>query len=171
MLALLPRHLPALPLLLDDLGAPAPSRLAAALGVSRRTVERWMAAQHAPRLVGLALWPLTRWARSEAECKAHNDAQLQAAQVRALQLENEALRRALARVATQASPGAANGPLWPEYRPREPEQIDSRREREPAGRGGDGVERVGGVALRASAVVVNLLDHAHQRRGHDAGRH
>lgn len=74
MLVHIPRQLPPLSALLDDLGQPRPHALARALGVSARTVQRWIARDDAPRPALLALFWLSRWGRSVVECAAVNEA-------------------------------------------------------------------------------------------------
>lgn len=134
MLSTIPRHLPTLPALLDDLGIPSASTLAKILDVSRRTAERWIAAEHAPRAAMLALFWVSRWGRSEAETQAHNAATLAAAQVRCLRDENAALRAECARLAALSCYGAANSPSWEHFgRDHQPQQHARR----------DGGQRVG----------------------------
>jgi hypothetical protein len=74
MLHRLPRRLPPLGVLLDDIGRPHPSSLAAALDVDVRTVRRWLKADTAPRPVLLALYWLTRWGCSDIDAELHNRA-------------------------------------------------------------------------------------------------
>jgi len=81
MLAAFPRHLPAFGTILDDISNPSAAAIGRALGVSARTVQRWIVAESAPRVACLALFPLTRWGRSESDCAAHNAAKLATAQV------------------------------------------------------------------------------------------
>ncbi len=111
MLAMLPRHLPALSALLADLGEPSASEVGSALDVDARTVRRWIAVDHAPRPAMLALFWLTRRGRSEVECAAVNDARM------AAQLAGAHERAALAHAASVehllsvGDFGAANAPL------------------------------------------------------------
>jgi hypothetical protein len=90
MLALMPRQVPSLATILADLGNPSPVEIARALGVTPRTVERWLHDADAPRPALLALFWLTRWGQSEVDCRAINDAQHQAQ--RAAVLESEVCR-------------------------------------------------------------------------------
>jgi predicted DNA-binding transcriptional regulator AlpA len=71
-----PAALPVWAAILEDLGNPAPQRVAKALGVARSTVYRWNQAGGGPRMACLALFWLTRWGRSEVDAQAVNDAQL-----------------------------------------------------------------------------------------------
>jgi hypothetical protein len=126
MLCRLPRHLPPLSLMLADIGSPSPSAVARALGVSARSVRRWVAVDDAPRPVLAALFWLTRWGVSAVDAEAHNAAVLAASYVRALKDENGALRADLGRALALAD-GAANVSSWRElplaqvlpFRPRE----------------------------------------------------
>jgi hypothetical protein len=108
MLALLPRTLPAFDILADDVGARRPADLAAALDVSTRTAQRWMATGQAPRPACLALFSVSRWGRSEAETRAYNDA-ARAWQYRAItERENAALRAEISRLCALGHWGCAN---------------------------------------------------------------
>ena len=104
----LPATLPALSIILADICSPSPAALAQALDVHPRTVARWLAADEAPRAVGLALWPLTRWGMSASDALHFNRAEL--ADVRRLVAEQdlELLRRELARVLAAGDFGCAN---------------------------------------------------------------
>jgi hypothetical protein len=110
MLALLPARMPAFSVLLDHLAA-HPDTTARALGVSRRTVYRWIETD-APRAACLALWPLTRWGRSADITAAYNDADIARALARALERERATLQRRIAYLEGLRDDGAANGPLW-----------------------------------------------------------
>lgn len=66
----MPRYLPALSVLLEDLGHPAPRLWARALGISERTAARWLAADDAPQMARLALFWVTRWGWSAVESEA-----------------------------------------------------------------------------------------------------
>lgn len=108
MLNRLPRQLPALSVLLDDLGHPPAEALGRALGVTPRTVRRWIADDQAPRPAALALFWVTRWGLAAAHAEAHNAATMHAAHARCLQTEVDRLRAELARVLALADTGAAN---------------------------------------------------------------
>lgn len=158
---LFPRHTATLPVLLDDLGAPSARALGKAFGVSARTVQRWQAADSAPRPVLLALHAASRWGRSDAETRAYNAAALATAQVRCLTAENEALRAEIARLATLACYGSANAPSWKHAaRPgleQQPQQ-DARRDR------GERVPRIGSVGQRSATVIDFFPDSDNERR-------
>lgn len=87
-----PRHLPAWDLILDDLGRPSAERIARALDVGVSTVYRWNSARSAPRMACLALFWLTRWGRSEIDCRATNDAMMAVGLARSLHQERAGLR-------------------------------------------------------------------------------
>lgn len=99
--------------MLDDIGRPSPANVARALGVSTRSVRRWIAADAAPVPVLAALFWLTRWGVSSVDAEAHNAATLAAGYVRALKDENAALRLDLGRALALAD-GAANVSSWRE---------------------------------------------------------
>lgn len=96
--------------MLDDIGRPKPRDLARALGVSQRTVSRWIAADSAPTPVLQALFWLTRWGQSSVNADAHNAATMHAAMVGALRREIDVLRASLERLGRIADFGAANDP-------------------------------------------------------------
>lgn len=114
MLERLPRALPPLHALVADLGQPSAAALASATGHSARTWRVWLASDEAPRVVLLALWPLTRWGMSAADCQAHNAAAVHAALADALRRE---LVRAQATIdglaeLLAAQDAAANTPIF-----------------------------------------------------------
>lgn len=74
MLYQIPDQLPALDVMLHDLGNPHACALAARLGVDERTARRWQKAGNAPRPVLLALFWLTRWGRSALDAELTNRA-------------------------------------------------------------------------------------------------
>lgn len=113
MIRRLPGQLPPLSLMLDDIGRPSPASIARALGVSARSVRRWIATDAAPRPILAALFWLTRWGVSQVAADAHNSATLAAGYVRALKDENAALRSDLGRALALAD-GAANVSSWRE---------------------------------------------------------
>lgn len=108
-----PKHLPALSIILDDLmGAKTPEALADHLGVSASTARRWMAVDHAPRAVALALFWETRWGQSIVDCDAVNQARMQEGLNRALKNENASLLARIARLEALGNNfGAANEPF------------------------------------------------------------
>jgi hypothetical protein len=75
MLHRIPRQIPDLQTLLDDLGRPRTESIARALGVSPSTARRWVAAGNAPRSALLALFWLTRWGHSAVDADCFNDGQ------------------------------------------------------------------------------------------------
>lgn len=106
-----PRHLPALAVILHDIGNPTPAALAAHLGVTLRTVQRWHLAGKAPRAVMLALFASTQWARSAAEVDARNLSDLHMALARAYKSELAAAHAQLGHLQTVGAYGSANAPL------------------------------------------------------------
>lgn len=103
--------------MLDDMGAPKPSAIARGLGVSERTVQRWLAKESAPRPVMLALYWVTRWGRADVDCRATNDAITMASVVRVLETENRNLRAALETVVSLREHGSANDPVTVDFEP------------------------------------------------------
>lgn len=99
--------------MLADLGNPSPAEIAAALGVSRRTVYRWLAADHAPRPVMLSLFWVTRWGMSEVHCRAVNDAAQAHAMLKLYQRLAEQRRADVEKLLALGAGhfGAANSPL------------------------------------------------------------
>lgn len=98
MLCLMPRQVPDLATMLQDIGNPPPRALARALHVTDRTARRWVATNEPPFVVLASVFWLTRWGQSQAHTRAHNDAVLQAQIARSLADENRRLRHELARV-------------------------------------------------------------------------
>lgn len=113
MLSFLPSHarLPPLSLIVADLAHPSPEQLGRALGVSSRTVRRWIAADQAPRSAMLALFWLTSWGRSELDAHLHAQAVNGASLVQALRRELHRERFRLAKLVQLADFGASNSPL------------------------------------------------------------
>lgn len=110
-LALLPRHLPALSLMLQDIGNPSAPAIAKALGVNESTVYRWKAEDKAPRAALLALYYATSWGQSDVNCQAENDAQLYFGYVAALRAELAQANAKLERLGQIGEFGSANDPV------------------------------------------------------------
>lgn len=106
--------LPALSVMLADLPA-RPAQIARHLGITIRTLQRYLATDSAPRAVMLALFWETRWGRSAADVEAANWGALH---YRAAMIErrtNQALRRqidVLEGELVRSATGAANGPIF-----------------------------------------------------------
>lgn len=96
-------------MMLGDLGKP-PKDVAKALGVTQRTMQRWIAADQAPRAVSLAIFWATSWGRSLIETEAHNQARQAFGLADCMVRENARLRRELARLCAIGDFGAANAP-------------------------------------------------------------
>lgn len=92
---------------------PPARTLAAWLGVSERSAQRWLADDAAPRPVLAALWLASRWGLSDMDAERQHAAQTARGLAQALARENAALRAALDRLAPLARAGAANEPLRP----------------------------------------------------------
>lgn len=101
--------MPALSVLLDDLGRPHPTSLARLLDVDTRTVRRWLKADSAPRPVLLALFWLTRWGQSEIDAELTDRAALLARLADASRRELLQARHRLAELEARLStrPGLA----------------------------------------------------------------
>jgi hypothetical protein len=115
MINRLPRLLPPLSSILDDIGRPEPRQLARALGVSERTIRRWIAHDRAPRTAHLSLYWLTRWGMSAVDAEATNNARMYAGLADAYLQELKQARQQLAQLLTIADFGSANDPVhsWP----------------------------------------------------------
>lgn len=116
MLNRLPRQMPPLAAMLEDIGNPKPPQLARALGVSTRTVQRWLSDEQAPRTAMLAIFWLTRWGRSQVNCEAVNEAAMFAGLVSSLQRRVEDLQRQVDHLRRIGDFGAANDPAPPASR-------------------------------------------------------
>lgn len=87
-----PKSLPVWETILDDLGHPPASGIARALGVGVSSVYRWTQTGQVPRMACLSLFWLTRWGRSEIDCRATNDAMTAVGLARSLHEERTKLR-------------------------------------------------------------------------------
>jgi hypothetical protein len=98
--------------MLDDIGGPAAERVAVALGVSPRTLKRWLADDSTPRPVLLAVFWLTRWGAPVTAIAARNEAAMYAGYLECLKTENARLAADLGRLLALRDTGAANLPTW-----------------------------------------------------------
>lgn len=107
----MPRHVPALSALLEDLGHPAPRAWAQALDVSERTAWRWQATDDAPQAARLALYWVTSigWSEHQAEGLFALSTTRQLCE--AYRREIAALKAQLAIVQRLADCGSANDPV------------------------------------------------------------
>lgn len=110
MLNRLPVLVVPLSMLIEDIGNPSPKRIAKALGVTERTVKKWIREDIAPRPVMLSLYWLTGWGQSAVHCEAHNAAVMHAGMVGCLRREIALLNARLDRLGRIADFGAANDP-------------------------------------------------------------
>ncbi len=104
-------RLPPLSYLLADQLAPR-KNIARHLGLSLRTLQRYVAAGHAPRAVQLALWFESRWGRSALNEHAFNEAQHARAWVASLERECERLRGVIKVLEEAQGTPAANGAVF-----------------------------------------------------------
>lgn len=110
MLQKLPKGTPCIQTILDDIGRPKNRDLAKALGVSERTVYRWLNSGQPPRIASLALWWLTRWGQQEIDAGLVDTNTLFRQYVHVLIEENERLKAEIKRVSGIAVFGSANDP-------------------------------------------------------------
>lgn len=110
LLIFLPTNTLPLRVLLEDIGSPSAEALGEALGVHRRTVERWLREGSAPRTALLALYYVTRWGRADVHMQAENDARAQAALAFHLKTQLDEARAQLARIGQIGEFGSANDP-------------------------------------------------------------
>lgn len=159
MLNRLPKVIMPLSMILGEIGNPKPRELARALGVSERTVFRWIKDDDAPKAVLLSLFWLTKWGQDIVNCDAGNDARLQAAIAAGLRRENEVLQEKLTGLGRIADFGAANDPITEVcLRPSvlavgTVEEVAPRRDGGRNGRGPKGVADAPGLAAVASSRI------------------
>lgn len=109
---LAPKNLPTWPQLMADLHHPSARELARFLDVSERTVYGWKARAHAPRPVLMALFWESSYGRSLADCDLFNTVSVWKNLSESLRLENENLRRRIARLEQIGEFGTANAPAY-----------------------------------------------------------
>ena len=123
MLGMMPKSIPPLYLMLEDIGKPSPKKLAKALGVCERSVWRWISLGEAPRPAMLAIYWLTQWGRGSVHADLQNEAVMYAGYVNALKADVarlEAQVESLGRIgdfgsANDALPGVIGpGPVAPQ---------------------------------------------------------
>ena len=100
-------HLPAFSILLDDQFTRDHAKVAKQVGVTIRTLQRYIALDDAPRAVLLALFYESRWGVSLIHSSAHNDAIMSAQLAASLGRENASLRARIAYVEGLAAKKAA----------------------------------------------------------------
>jgi hypothetical protein len=117
MLNRIPRSLPSLSMMLDDLGRPAPAVLARALCVSTSTARRWISEDSAPFAVLVSIFWVTRWGISAIDAEAYNSATMHAGLAAQLKLDLADSRRQVARLVELLDQAkhfdqAANAPFY-----------------------------------------------------------
>lgn len=110
MLNRLPRHMPPLQVMLDDIGNPSVKEIARALKVHESTVRRWLRDDYAPHPVMLSVFWITRWGLSAVDCEAHNAAVMSAGIARSRKEQIESLEVRIRRLGQIATFGSANDP-------------------------------------------------------------
>ena len=103
---------PRFPAVCEELFRPPVADLAAWLGVHPDTVKRWQRTGRAPRAVELALHLVSRPGLYEMHTAILRDLRAVDDWGLAMQRENEALRRELARVVAAGDFGSANRPTF-----------------------------------------------------------
>ena len=111
MLCMTPKSIPPLYLMLEDIGSPPPKKLAKALGVTQRTVWRWIAAGEAPKPAMLAIYWLTQWGRGSVSADLHNEAVMYAGYVNALKADVARLEAQVESLGRLGDFGSANDAL------------------------------------------------------------
>jgi len=99
--------LPSFSILIDDQLTRDHEKIAKHVGVSVRTLQRYISDDFAPRAVMLALFYESRWGYSVMGTNAHNDAVLSAQIAAGLTRENESLRVRIARLENLAAAAVA----------------------------------------------------------------
>jgi hypothetical protein len=111
MLFRAPVALPPLSVLLADVPASF-DQVRTHLAISRRTLQRYVQADQAPRAIMLALFWESRWGLSLLDCELVNVARVHAGHARSLRLESARLRDQLERLVAVADFGCANEPRY-----------------------------------------------------------
>jgi len=106
-----PPSLPIWHVITEDLAHPPVKRIARVLGLSRRTVYRYNKTGHAPRVVLLALFWLTRWGRSAVHTQATNDAVMACSLVAGLERRIGELTAHVGHLERLGGYGSSNQPL------------------------------------------------------------
>src|SRR5687768_16254550 len=101
-------QMPSLLQLRDDLWTRDPARIADHLGITERTLRRYVADGQAPRAVLLALFWETRWGVETINCEALNDAIRARGMASALEQRVALLSGRIARLEALGDFGAAN---------------------------------------------------------------
>ena len=99
--------MPSFSILVDDQFTRDHEKIAKHVGISLRSLQRYIAEDDAPRAVMLALFYESRWGYSVIATDAHNDAKMSAQHAACLTRENETLRVRIARVEALAAAAVA----------------------------------------------------------------
>jgi len=110
MKILLPRQLPDLQQLLDDLGRPSPRELARYFQVTQRTVRRWIATQNPPRAVIISLFWSSSYGLSALDAELYNSFTVYKLLSESLRRENATLALRVARLEKIGRFDSANAP-------------------------------------------------------------
>jgi hypothetical protein len=170
MLFRLPKYMPPLDAMLHDIFSPSPAALAAAMGVTERTVHRWIAKNDAPHPVKLALFWLTRWGMQWTDADLYNEAQLHFAMNRCQAGQIRDLKGKLRRTAKLANFGSANDPAEGVELPlpADTKPVQLHRPREPlpgTSKRGRGVEKYpGAIRERLCKPTMGYQQFVHKKR-------
>ena len=104
-------RLPPLVYLLADQTEPR-QRIARHLGISLRTLQRYLASGNAPRAINLTLWFESRWGMAALHAQAFNEAQHARAWVASLERECERLRGVIRALENAQGQAAANSAVF-----------------------------------------------------------
>lgn len=110
MLNRLPRQLPPLSMMLDDIGNPTNKEIARAICMKEATVRKWRKHDQAPHAVMLALFWLTKWGVAAVDAEAHNAAVMSAGIARERLTRIGELEGRIQRLGRIAQFGSANDP-------------------------------------------------------------
>lgn len=161
-----PAALPYWQTIWDDLGRPPAKRIARVLGIGERSVYRYHRNGHAPRVVLLALFWLTRWGRSAVHTQATNDALMAVSLVRGLERRIGELSAQVSHLERLGGHGTANEPLIDGT----PRGLPDGRYSMPEGHGGSPVPRSLGRSGAPGGHVDNRLPASAPAGRESAGR-
>lgn len=105
-----PARLPSFSGMLDELGGSKPEVVADYLGVSLRTLQRWVSSDDAPHAAAMAIWWTTNAGISTHDVEIVNTRRLLFAQVRSLEGVNQMQHARIQRLESLGGFGTANAP-------------------------------------------------------------